>query len=134
MDRPRARVPDTHRKDAAQPGDDIQSPAHIGLENNLGIGSRKETRAARFQLPAQFLEIVDLTVEGNGTPRGRIDHRLCPGLAEIDDGEAAMCKNDLPMIRTPRTRPIRSSVPDCIAYFRHARSDSVHPPLCRWTG
>src|SRR5258708_4455318 len=123
MDTPGTRIPNCHRKDAAQTRDRIETPTRVGLENNFSIRTGRKALAAGLQLATQLLKIIDLAVVGDYAPRGRMDHGLRPALTEIDDGKPAMRKHHL--ATRPEARPVRTSRSWGMVHPRNPPTDTV---------
>jgi hypothetical protein len=56
------RIPNCHRKDAAQTRDGIETSTRVGLENKVSIRTGRKAFAAGLQLATQLLTIIDLAV------------------------------------------------------------------------
>jgi hypothetical protein len=69
-----------------------------------------ETLAERFQLAPELSEVIDLPIEGDRTSGGGINHRLSPGLAEVDDREPAVPKDYFARVRDPLASAVGSPV------------------------
>lgn len=71
--------------------------------------------STRFKFGAQFLEVVDLTVEDQRIIAIRRDHGLVSQRGKIDDRQTSMPKPDKTI--GVETLPIRSAVFDRIGHF-----------------
>ena len=68
----------------------IGSPFTIGTKNHLSIRVRAELSPQVCQFPAQFREVIDLTIKNNSERPRRIVHGLMPGRRKINDGQSAV--------------------------------------------
>jgi hypothetical protein len=56
----RARVVEREAEHAAQPRHEFRSPAHVGVDQDFGVGLGAEHRARCFEFAAQLAIVVDL--------------------------------------------------------------------------
>ena len=86
-------VPQGEGKHAIQARDEIDTPATVGLEHDLGVARCAEMHAALLQLAAQVSEIVYFAVDDDEKTSAGVPHRLVGGGTEIDDAEAAVAQH-----------------------------------------
>ena len=72
--------------------------------------------AARPEVLAQRDVVVDLAVEGDLDAAVLVAHRLPPGGAEIDDGEAAVAEDDAAVLGLPQALVVGSAVAHGVAH------------------
>ncbi len=108
--RARTRVPNSHRKDAAQARYDAEPPTAVRFEYHFRVGPRVELLPERLQLAPELSEVVDLTIEGDGAPGRSIHHRLSARLAQVDDRETAVAKHHFAGLRRPKSSAVGSPV------------------------
>ena len=58
----RSGIPDDEREVAVDVGEAVVAPHLVGAQDQLGVGAGAQTRAAREQLDAQFLPVVDAAI------------------------------------------------------------------------
>ena len=124
-----ARIDEHEREHPAEPGENLDPPEVISVEDHLGVAFGHELRSGGLQLRAQLLEVVDLPVEYERRPRGRADHRLRRDVSQVDDRQAPVAQNgaerlsDLP---APRSGIVGTAMPQpfahCLAGFDIARA------------
>ena len=83
---PAARVPDCDREHSTQPACEVRVPLLVRVHEHLGVAVGPETMARAFELAAQVLVVVDLTVLHDVARTVLVRDRLVAGL-EIDDRE-----------------------------------------------
>jgi hypothetical protein len=66
------------------------------LEQDLGVRLRSELDAVTFERASQFGIVIDLAVEHERVPAGRIDHGLPASLTEVNYREPTMDQRQLP--------------------------------------
>ena len=83
------------------------------MEQDFGIGVGCEFTAFGHQLSAQLFKVINLAVIGNLQPDVAAlisqRHRLGAALTDINNRQTAMGQADAPIIRKPKSRPIRST-------------------------
>src|SRR5208282_1713026 len=84
-------VPKGEGEHAVEPVEAGGSPFLPRVHDRLGVASGAEAVAARAQLAAERLEIVDLAVEHDGDAAVLVVERL-RAARDIDDGEPAMAE------------------------------------------
>ena len=90
------------------------------MQNHLAVAARAEGEAGRFQLPAQLLKVVDLSVEDEPELLRCVCHRLMSARREIDNGQAAMAEDDAPIAADPGSFIIRTAM----GHLSHHRFDA----------
>jgi hypothetical protein len=68
-------------------------------ENYFCVGLRTKACAVGLAFLAKLLEIVDLTVEDDAIASLRIEHRLAPKGAEVDDAQTTMTEGARVVLR-----------------------------------
>ena len=66
----------------------------VSVKQDFGVGLALEIGASGDQIRRQGAEVVYRAVEDDPQRSVRRDHRLSPGVAEIEDGEAPMAEGD----------------------------------------
>ena len=99
------------------------APCLVGVHDDLRVGVRAKRWPVRRQLVAQFLEVVDLAVEGRAPSPPSASHIGWPPV-EIDDGEPAMAQDHraLPIPRrTCGAVPVGTAVGHALEHAIHGR-------------
>ncbi len=74
----------------------------VALEQDFGIAAGMEGVAQLFQFAAQFGEVVDRAIEGQGQAQVRVDHRLRRGVRQVHDFQSTMAEGYRPLaMETP---------------------------------
>ncbi|MNR40945.1 hypothetical protein D3C85_1592800 [compost metagenome] len=77
----------------------------ITLEQHFGVTTGIERVTKAFKLGAQFREVVDRAVEGQGQAQDIVDHRLRRSVRQVHDFQAAMAQGNRPLaMETPGVR------------------------------
>jgi hypothetical protein len=89
------------------PDERVDAPLAIAFDEHFRIRLAGKNVAARFEFRAQLAEVVDRAVEDDADRAVLREHRLSPGLAQIEDGEAAMRERAArrPTLHTFAVRP-----------------------------
>ncbi|MCY1416702.1 hypothetical protein D9M71_322180 [compost metagenome] len=85
-------LPDGQGKHAVEPGQQVGTPGVVALEQHLGVAVAVEGIAEGFQLAAQFREVVDGAIEGQGQAQLRVAHGLRRTIGQVHDFQAAMAQ------------------------------------------
>ena len=70
--------------------DAVRAPGVERLQNDLGVSMREEAVALFDELAAQFLIVVDATIENDCKPEIGIDHGLGRQVRSVDDFQSSM--------------------------------------------
>ena len=104
-------VPQRDGEHAVQVKQAVRPPAFPRMHDGLGVRViAGEHVAQRFQLRAQFSEIVNLAVEHDGDRAVLVEHRLMPA-RDVDHRKAAMAEPDMRLDMKPV--PIRAAMRQC---------------------
>src|SRR5581483_9106182 len=99
-------LPDCKSKHAQEPLDAARSPLGVSLENDFGVAVGKEAIPLFLQFAAQFAEIVDAPVKGDGEPELAVDHRLVRCGLGVQNAETPMSEAHTILREEPaRIRP-----------------------------
>jgi hypothetical protein len=101
-------VPDREGEDAIQAPHHVAAPGRVAAQDDFGVRARREARAARLELAAQRLEIVDLAVVDDDEAPVLVRHRL-GAAGEVDHGEPGVAENRVVAApESARVRPART--------------------------
>ena len=106
-------IPHRNGEHAFQPGPDRLPPSGVALENDFGVAVTVEVMTEGPQLPAQFLEIINLTVEDNAIAAVGGAHGLVAA-GDIDHGQPPHAETEIAIAQHPFI--IRATMPDSGAH------------------
>jgi len=108
-------VPEGEGEHAVEALDAGGAPLDIGVERDFGVGARGEDVTERFERFAEFAEIVDFAVEGDGEVAAGGDAGLVSGGGEVDDGEPPVSEAEEAVDEEPFS--VRSAMGDGVGHF-----------------
>ena len=117
------RVPDGEGEHATQPPGQVCTPLAISVQQDFAVAARAEDVALSFETAAEFGEVVDLTVVGDGEATVRTDHRLGRGIPTVQYGKPGMGQSDA--VALPDALPVR---PPMRKTCPHGFEDGAHLP------
>jgi hypothetical protein len=88
------RVPEREGIHAVQAAEHGRPLLQVELQEHLAVAVGNEAHPAGCQLGAQLPVVEDLPIEGEDDAPVRVPHGLTPGIAQVDDGQAAMGQPD----------------------------------------
>ena len=89
QDRPLPMIINGQREDAVELAEHVLAPTKVGGQQDFGVAAGTKLIPVR-QLITQFTEVINLPVEHDCRPPGRIGHRLRRRGAEILDREPGL--------------------------------------------
>ena len=117
-----ATVRDAEREHAHESPQQVRAPLGVAVQQDLGVGLRGEGSAARLELGAKRLEVVDFAVVHNDVAPVRRRHGLGTRIGEIDNREPPVPQEERVLV------PVRAVV-------RPAVSEEVgQAGKTRWIG
>ncbi|HMJ54924.1 MAG TPA: hypothetical protein VK540_22765, partial [Polyangiaceae bacterium] len=103
-------VPDTQRKHPIKARNDAFAPCPVSLDDDFSVGTGPKGVAARLELAAELMVIVDLAIERDDDLPIVASHGLRPGFRQIQNREAAMTEK--PAVTPYHAAPVRTAVSD----------------------
>ncbi|MNO51799.1 hypothetical protein D3C76_422010 [compost metagenome] len=104
-------LPDGEGKHAVEFRQQRFAPGMETLEQHFGVATGIEGITQAFKFAAQFREVVDRAVEGQGQSQLIVDHRLRRTVRQVHDFQAAMAQGNRPLaVKTPGVGASRCQV------------------------
>ena len=111
MERSRFPVPEGEREHSLECLDGaVDAPLGDRRQQHLGVGVSPEPMTERLERPAQFQEVVNLSVVGHNVAPGAGAHRLVALRREVDDRQAAAGQGQSDGGVDPRSRIVWTAV------------------------